>query len=102
MQGRDLNKSHRDHAYIQYEAQLELPGLGLRPYVFTIRDARYRLSLFQGLDLGELYDLETDAGKFENLWDDPDHSQVHSGLIKQLARSSFASNDTVPMPVSKA
>ncbi len=102
MQGRDLNTPGREHAFMQFAAQTNLPGSDLPASVFTIRDARHRLSMFQGVEWGELYDLQTDPSEFENLWDDPAHAHTRASLIERLARASFAHIDTVPTPVSRA
>ena len=37
-----------------------------------IRDDRYKLIVYHGHDIGELFDLENDPDEFDNLWDDPD------------------------------
>ena len=79
-----------------------MSGLGACPDVFSIRYKRYRLSLFQGFEWGELYDLDADPGEFKNLWDDPNYSSQRAYLIEQLVRSSFANMDKIPGPVSRA
>ena len=45
------------------------------------RRGRYKLSVYHGKKLGELYDLETDPEEFENLWDSPDHQALKNELI---------------------
>ncbi len=45
------------------------------------RDSRYKLSVYHGDNLGELYDLETDPWEFENLWDSPAHQEIKHELI---------------------
>ena len=49
------------------------------------RDERYKLVVYHGHDLGELYDLVEDPGEFDNLWDAPEHV----GLKMQLMQRSF-------------
>ena len=45
------------------------------------RDQRYKLSVYHGQGLGELYDLSEDPWEFQNLWDDPDHQRIKADLI---------------------
>lgn len=47
------------------------------------RDERYKLVVYHGYDLGELYDLKTDPGEFENRWDDPDYVPIKMDLMKK-------------------
>ena len=54
--------------------------------VATMRfDGRYKLIVYHNHQLGELYDLETDPGEFEDLWD----SAAHQELKLELLRRSF-------------
>jgi arylsulfatase len=49
-----------------------------------LRDDRYKLVVYHGLDVGELYDLHNDPDEFENLWDEPTAQDVKHALIKKL------------------
>ena len=40
-------------------------------FASMIRDERYKLVVYHGHEIGELFDLERDPDEFENLWDDP-------------------------------
>ena len=103
MQGRCLfSQPERAQAYIQYMHQQPIYQLGRRPHVHSLRNSRYRLSLFQDLAWGELYDLETDPGEFDNLWDSPAHQSTKAILIEQLAREQMAHVNSSPMPTSRA
>ena len=102
MQGRLLFAGDRDLAFIQYDHQTVNPGLGQPPRVHTIRTDRWRLSLFEGAEWGELYDLETDPNEFDNLWDDQAFKDRRAALVESLARTEISTVDQVPFPTSHA
>lgn len=54
-------------------------------YASMFRDDRYKLVVFHGHEIGELYDLEVDPDEFVNLWDEP--NQV--GTKMRLLQKSF-------------
>ena len=48
-----------------------------------IRDDRYKLVVYHGHEVGELFDLGTDPWEFENLWDDPAFKEARFRLMKR-------------------
>ena len=54
-------------------------------FATMIRDERYKLVVYHGHGLGELFDLETDPDEYDNLWDDP----ALIGTKTELMRLSF-------------
>ena len=102
MQGRSLFDQGRDLAFIQYDHQTINPGLGRPPRVHTVRTDRWRLSLFDGIEWGELYDLESDPHELVNLWNDPACAKQRAALIEALARTEISHVDQVPFPTSHA
>ena len=57
------------------------------------RDERYKLVVYHGHDLGELYDLQEDPGEFSDLWDDPSHRDVKTELLLRSYDSSMCIMD---------
>ena len=56
-----------------------------------IRDRRHKLVIYHGHDTGELFDLASDPGEYENLWDSPDHHDVRFDLLRRsFAALAFA------------
>ena len=47
-----------------------------------IRDERYKLVVYQGHGFGELFDLETEADEYNNLWDEPALTETHVRLMQ--------------------
>jgi arylsulfatase A-like enzyme len=92
----------RDSVFIQYDHQHPSPGTDLPPRVHTLIDRRYRLSVFHGTGWGELYDLESDPGEFENLWDDPAHASIRARMTERLLMAEIEHVDRVPLPTRRA
>jgi arylsulfatase A-like enzyme len=51
-------------------------------YATMIRDDRYKLVVYHGQEIGELFDLWEDPGEFDNLWYDPRYANVRWQLMK--------------------
>ena len=94
MQGRSLaplltdaaaNDSHREYARCEYysalnpDAREHFSG----SYATMIRDDRYKLVVYHGHGLGEMFDLREDPHEFVNLWDDPAMLPVKLRLMQQ-------------------
>jgi hypothetical protein len=47
-------------------------------------DGRYKLVVYHGHQIGELYDLEQDPKEFYNLWDEPGFEDLKHALMKAL------------------
>ena len=113
MQGKSLlpaigpnGRPVRDCAMVQYEQQMSDSDVDHMPRWHTIVDARYRMTV--GWDstennlLGELYDLESDPGEFENLWDRAEHAALKARLMERLVQMEIEYTDTVPYPTGRA
>jgi arylsulfatase A-like enzyme len=94
--------SVQDDILVQYDHQRINAGLGLAPRVHSLIDARWRISVFKGVDWGELYDLENDPGEFVNLWDDPSSAAEKARLLERLLRAELDHIDEVPTPTAQA
>jgi arylsulfatase A-like enzyme len=108
IQGRSLipviggSGTARDCIFIQYDHQAPSPGSSIPPRVHTIIDHRFRLSLFHGLEGGEMYDLVADPGEFHNLWDDARHGRERARMLERLAFLEIEHVDRVPLPTRRA
>jgi hypothetical protein len=107
MQGQSLlpamtGGTARDCVFIQYEHQAPSSLSGKPPRVHTVIDERYRLSMFDGIAWGELYDIADDPGEFTNLWDDAAHAATRGRMMQRLVCAEIAHIDRVPLPTRRA
>ena len=94
MQGRSLGSLLTDADAIDYHREIVRCEYysALNPnarehfsggYATMIRDDRYKLIVYHGHDIGEVFDLHTDPDEFDNLWDDPAMMPVKLRLMQQ-------------------
>jgi arylsulfatase A-like enzyme len=57
----------------------------------------HRLTLYEGVDWSELYDLANDPAEIRNLWDDSRTERKRHELTEQLARKLMELSDTSPL-----
>jgi arylsulfatase A-like enzyme len=65
----------------------------------TLITARERLTLYEGAEWGELYDLERDPDEMNNLWDDPPARERRAELTELLARRMMELADSSPLAI---
>ena len=63
---------------------------------------RWRMTLYDRTEWGELYDLENDPSELVNLWDDPDAGAAKAECLERLARQQMALVDRSPFPTNRA
>ena len=71
-------------------------------YGTMYRDERYKLCVYHGVEVGELYDLENDPGEFTNLWESPEHAAIKHRLIKNAFDRCMLAIDRGPRLVGHA
>jgi hypothetical protein len=72
--------------------------VGSRIRTRTLVTETHRLSVYQGIAWGELYDLVGDPLELHNLWDEPAASGLKGALTERMAREMIALYDTLPRP----
>ncbi|MCB1639917.1 MAG: sulfatase-like hydrolase/transferase, partial [Thiothrix sp.] len=68
----------------------------------TLVTRRYRLTVYQGVDWGELYDLQKDPLESRNLWDSRGHAALRKRLLWQLLQMMMGYADSSPWPRQEA
>ncbi len=69
-------------------------------FATMIRDERYKLVVYHGHGLGELFDLERDPDEFDNLWDDPALIEIKVDLMQRSFDALALATDIGPKQIT--
>ncbi len=105
MQGKSLRKllvdsvaedHHRDAVRCEYYSAINpnMVDTYNGSFATMIRDERYKLVVYHGRGLGELFDLEADPDEFDNLWDDPAMTSTKLDLMRRSFDALALATDT--------
>ncbi|MEZ5650932.1 MAG: sulfatase-like hydrolase/transferase [Burkholderiaceae bacterium] len=92
----------RDDALVQFDGQRLVPGTNRQQRAHTLVHDQWRMSLYDGVAWGELYDLRADPGELVNLWDSAAHAQVRAMMTERMLRAEIAAVQRVPLATSLA
>lgn len=92
----------RDDILIEEEGQRTMFGFSGRTKMRTLQTLQYRLSVFEGADWGELYDLQSDPTESHNLWEDAASAAIRGELLHRLAKAMIHYADPSPHPTALA
>ncbi|MXZ49890.1 MAG: DUF4976 domain-containing protein [Rhodobacteraceae bacterium] len=87
---------HPNSFYFYYSSRVNLI------YIRNLITDSHRLTIYKGLDTGELYDLNTDSNETRNLWDDPDCMDLKSELMFRLNQTMLEAIEPGPRPLRYA
>ena len=90
---KDLSSPTSQYDIIAYASQTKLRSLVTQ---------QHRLSLYEGGQIGELYDLQADPLEQHNLWNEPDAQTLKTTLLCQLIDTMMAHSETSPLPLAIA
>ncbi len=83
MRGDAAPEHHRSFVRSEYYDALDTSFVnGDSSYATMYRNRRYKLVVYHGHNLGELFDLERDPWEHINLWDDPAHQSLKCNLLQ--------------------
>ncbi|MGC9521919.1 MAG: sulfatase family protein [Anaerolineae bacterium] len=86
----DRDASPREFVRCEYHDALDR---AFASHANMLRNDRYKLVVYHGHEVGELYDLHADPEEFENLWDVPSMQSTKHALMKQLFDAVMLSVD---------
>ncbi len=90
----------RDSVLVQERQAPDLAARGLDPATITqvgVRTRDWKLIHYQDYPHGELYDLSSDPGEFDNLWAEPDYREQRSEMESLLMQRLAAARDPLPV-----
>ena len=102
LQGDDPGSHIRDHARCEYFDALDpyFTG-GTGSFATMHRDERYKLVVYHGHNIGELFDLQDDPDEYHNLWDSPAHQEIRFRLMKDSFDALAFAIDRGPEQVTR-
>ncbi len=92
----------RDEILLEEENQRILFDFPYRTRMRTLQTGRYRLSVYEGVEWGELYDLHDDPDESRNLWEAPEAAALRSELLHRMAKAMIQYADPSPNPTALA
>lgn len=104
MQGRSFlgqlsgGPAARDAVLIEHEENKPYPGLPKRPNMRHCITADHRMTIYNGLDFGELYDRHSDPEETYNLWAEPEAAQARSDMLFTLGQTMLDAIEKGPWP----
>lgn len=109
MQGRDLlsrlqgcEQTDPSSVFIEQTAQFAYLGFDRIFRTWSLVTPQWRLSIWEGCEWGELYNLDDDPDELINLWGAPDNDNIRSHLQLQLIHKAQGLTDTSPFPLDRA
>jgi arylsulfatase A-like enzyme len=88
----------RERLLIEEEGQRYYMGFPDRVRMRSVITDRYRLSLYDGVPWGELYDRREDPDELVNRWDDSASRGLRGSLSDELVRAILEHSETSPYP----
>jgi arylsulfatase A-like enzyme len=81
---------HHDLVRCEYHDTLDRPYASHANMYF---DGRYKLVVYHGHDIGELYDLQSDPDEYNNLWDVPEAADLKYTCMKRIFDAVMLATD---------
>lgn len=92
----------REALMIEEEGQRVILGFDTRIRCRTLLTEQYRLTIYDGVEWGEMYDLHADPHELVNLWGQAHTITRQARLMQQLTYLMLNHVDTSPYPTAQA
>ncbi|MCR9137718.1 MAG: sulfatase-like hydrolase/transferase [Alphaproteobacteria bacterium] len=103
LQGRDLLSTKAPEAIIvEEDSQRAMTGFDRPQRIRTIVTDQYRMSLREGEDWHEFYDLQADPLELDNLYGEPSVADAQHRVTDLMLRRMIALQDRSPLPAYRA
>jgi len=103
IQGRDLfDGNPPDAVIVEEDSQRPMIAFEDPQRIRTVVTDRYRMSLREGEDWDELYDLQEDPHEMHNCFEQDDMKGVRSELTETMLKRVIALQDRAPLPAYRA
>jgi len=103
IQGRDvLSTDPPEAVLVEEDSQRLMTGFDRPQRVRTVVTDRYRMSLREGEDWDEFYDLYDDPHEMRNRYDDPSLTKARSEVMETMLRRIIELQDRSPLPAYRA
>ena len=89
--------THRDFVRCEYLDAVNAPD---HTFATMYRDRRWKLNVYHGHGIGELFDMESDPQEHHSLWDSPDHQDIKLDLMQRSFDATVLAADPGPPRVS--
>ncbi|GGO83397.1 sulfatase [Marinobacterium nitratireducens] len=90
------------YSLVQEDQQRPVFGFDRAIRVHSMVTDRWRITLYDDSELGELYDLETDPLEQNDLWSDSAHAVIKAELMERFLRGQIRSVDRSNLPIAQA
>jgi arylsulfatase A-like enzyme len=92
LNGKKTADHHRDYVFSEYYNS----WTHKHAYGSMLRTVNEKIIVYHGTNQGELYNLKCDPNEYENLWDDPSHTNNKLRLMKACFDASVFTMDPSP------
>lgn len=83
---------HKDSVICEYHGAIGGNTMYDQTHGIMYYDGRYKICIYEGHEVGEIYDLENDPGEFDNLWFEKEHKDLKLELLQKAMKRYMTTN----------